>query len=284
MTYQTKNIPIKSPNYWPAKLDGLFIAKNDDIHFWFQNTGEVLCFKWNSNKVVSNNVPCVSLPQNWHVITRNNTTYLCCPYGENMEKHIVFDTTTCMACEDASILSPPYFKDLSQPTFPRCFEFGEYRITQSKECTYICYYRNRFLWNFCAKGYLYTDMYCWKDRLYFGTGGQGGYFYLLDIQTGQVLQAIRTLGTNHFAQNDGKCYVLGNKKNAVLYEISLENASILSETPIKGTATIKSALQLINGEIHCITYKLSNHNVSEAYWNRIVKTEDRLTIKSQDPN
>ena len=152
------------------------------------------------------------------------------------------------------------------------FTFGEYCISRKGSFGYRCTLDRKILWDFQGQGYLYTDICVLKNRAFFGTAGQGGYFYILDLQTGEPLAKIKTGGTASIVTAGNCCYVLSSGKTARLMCVSLADGSILGETVLPGKSNAYSRLDLVDGKIHAITFLYKNRFLQQAVWNCIALT------------
>lgn len=94
------------------------------------------------------------------------------------------------------------------------FVFGDYIISHYGRQGYMCKKNDKLLWKRALKGYLYTDITLVKNNLVFGTAGQGGHFYSLNIDTGEIVFDFNTKGTSEF-------YVVNNS----FYFCSTDNQS-----------------------------------------------------------
>ena len=147
------------------------------------------------------------------------------------------------------------------------FDFGEYRISHKGYFGYQCTRNGIPAWTFKGQGYLYTDIARWNDRLYFGTAGQGGYFYILNLVTGEALTKIKTGGTVFIVRCGGVCYILHNEKHAKLLCIDLTDGSIRNEVALPGQSCKDSMLKEIDGRIHAITFEMKKSFIQHVYWN-----------------
>lgn len=145
-------------------------------------------------------------------------------------------------------------------------KLGEFTILHKGNWGYLCMRENTQLWEFTGRAYLYTDMMRWKNRLFFGTGGQGGYFYVLDINNGSPLASIKTGGTQCIVHVDNLCYILKNEKTAQLLCIDLEDGRTVSQCDLPGIATLESRLTKIDNCIHSITFHVSRSKLKGFTW------------------
>ncbi len=93
------------------------------------------------------------------------------------------------------------------------FIFGDYTISHFGEWGYMCHKNGRLLWKKSLKGYLYTDMILNQGNIVFGTGGQGGHFYSVNIDTGETVFDFNTLGTSKFFEVNNNYYFCSAEKN-----------------------------------------------------------------------
>lgn len=96
----------------------------------------------------------------------------------------------------------------------KIFKFGNLRVkiaenaTRKLECTNI--ETGARLWTFTVIGYLYTDISEYDGIIYFGTAGQGGRFYGLNLLSGEVIHEVNTHGTSSFTWFNNKFYFDGS--------------------------------------------------------------------------
>ena len=150
------------------------------------------------------------------------------------------------------------------------FAFDEYCISHRGHCGYCCTKDGKEIWDFLGKAYLYTEIFRWKNRVFFGTAGYGGYFYVLDIDTGEVLIAVKTGGTASIAQKDNLCYFSSksNKRNtSKILCVDLQDVRIVDEIEVHGEVTPESKLQIIGSQIHAVTFVQRNGRCINAIWN-----------------
>lgn len=116
------------------------------------------------------------------------------------------------------------------------FVFDEYRIAHKGEWGYGCTKNGDVLWKKSLKGYLYTDIIKVGDRIILGTAGQGGHFYSLDINTGELVFDFNTKGTCAFLQaNDSFYFSVIKKKSTDIYRIDYDG-NVLETLEIEGIA------------------------------------------------
>ncbi len=114
------------------------------------------------------------------------------------------------------------------------FVFGEYTISHYGEWGYVCKKNEQLLWKKSLKGYLYTDIVLNQNNIVFGTSGQGGHFYSLNIDTGEIVFDFNTKGTSKFFDINNSyyfCYV--DNKNTQILRIDY-NGNILEKIEVEG--------------------------------------------------
>lgn len=94
------------------------------------------------------------------------------------------------------------------------FVFGEYTISHYGQWGYMCKKKDQLLWKISLKGYLYTDMIRNQSNIVFGTSGQGGHFYSLNIDTGEIVFDFNTKGTSVFYDINNSFYFCSTDKNS----------------------------------------------------------------------
>lgn len=265
-----KQVGIK--NVWPPDCFGLFAKQGKKVAFFFkdgrkllsiseEDTEPKLLYSFGSNE----DYP---LPSQWTFIETTNAAFLLVSddRGINLDNNeFSYDIPIQLQMAYHQHIHPPeYYVEAPQ-------YLSEFTVLHKGNCGYICKRENEKMWEFTGRAYLYTEIVRWKDRLFFGTGGNGGYFYVLDIHTGLPLVSIKTGGTQCFVQVDNLCYILKNEKKAQLLCIDLFDGRIVSQCDLPGTATIDSRITMIDSLIHVITFNLS-HSKSDGFAWSCIKT------------
>jgi outer membrane protein assembly factor BamB len=133
---------------------------------------------------------------------------------EYKEKHTVKHTPHHFECDD--------------------FIFGEYTISHHGEWGYACKKNDQLLWKKSLKGYLYTEIVLNQGNIVFGTSGQGGHFYSLNIDTGEIVFDFNTKGTSKFFDVNNNYYFCStNGKNTQILKIDY-NGNILENIEVEG--------------------------------------------------
>ena len=132
--------------------------------------------------------------------------------------------------------------------------FGDYAIFYDDIYKYTCKKNDSLLWQFKAKGYLYTNIELNNKTLLFGTDGRGGHFYGVDIESGVSRFDFDTGGTNQYCVDNKKVYFLHKKCNSI-YMISLDDFTVDTYPITIGKVTFESSLFVDNNILYITTYK-----------------------------
>ena len=144
-------------------------------------------------------------------------------------------------------------------------------ISHTSQWSMVCKRGEEKLWSFKGYAWRYTNIEKYGDNIYFGTAGQGGYFYLLNLHTGEPLLKLKTGGTvNMYARRDNKLYLLQQEKKAYLVCIDLNDGTILERMEMPGKAMAESAIKLIGNTVHCVTFFHRKEGwYSHCCWHRV---------------
>ena len=148
--------------------------------------------------------------------------------------------------------------------------FGEYQISHQQEWGYSCKKDGIEIWKFSGRGYLYTEIFKRSDQIYFGTAGLGGYFYILNINTGNPILKLRTGGTTVIKQCGDYVYLytdVGRKKSGLAC-VNLSDGKILEDIELPGAASIDSVLEVYENKAYTITFQYKNNAVEHAVHNK----------------
>lgn len=149
------------------------------------------------------------------------------------------------------------------------FLFEDYCISHKGMMGYRCLKNGKKLWDFQGRGYLYTEIYKHENRVYFCTGGSGGFFYALDIESGQQIVSVKTSGTQCVERIHNKCYFLAYDKKTSLICVDIQNGEIVESFDLPGKSTIDCRLQRIGDELHAITFQHKKGQPPYIYWHTI---------------
>ena len=243
---------------WEPNCGGQFIKQENHVAFIFKDDDSLLAFPEKDTlprllyTKTSNEI--LPLPIEWTVVETPDDIFLMVSedQGLNLKNNIFFHDVP----EHIRMEFKKHFRPLAYyVTDPQ--SLGEYTILHKDNWGYICMKEDEKLWEFNGRAYLYTDMMRWKDRLFFGTAGQGGYFYVLDLNTGVPLASIKTGGTRRIVQVDNLCYILRREKRTQLVCVDLSDGRIVSQCDLPGKSSVDSAIAMIDNRIHAITFNYS---------------------------
>lgn len=261
---------IRSDYLWEPECFGLFYKPNHEITFYFKENSNVLALseKDNEPRIIYScfNEVRLSLPQKWAIVEDSNNTFLLFSenQGFNLKKnefsyHVPIQV---QAAYNRFVRPEKYYVE-------EAFDFGKCRIEHKGNCGYVCKTNGIPMWEFRGKAYLYTDIVQWNNRVFFGTAGNSGYFYVLDIESGKNLVSIKTGGTRSFVQLGNLCYILSNEKNAQLLCIDLSSGRTIGHCDLPGTATVNSKIAIVDNLIQTITYDFAGQIPRSAIWSCI---------------
>ncbi len=247
------SMPIPCENPWEPQFNGFFTRHNGNPLFCYQDDGVCAVSRVEGKPHIlrAPRVPGLSLPQNWRLREENDPPLLLltekCAIDLRKLKVVIHDL--------------PLEKKSAYPEW----QLGDCRIRYDAEHILTCTKNGEEVWKFRMRAYLYTPVRQWQDLIYFGTAGNGGYLYILRLETGEVIAAIKTGGTVHIAQEEGFCYVLANTPSARLLKVEMASGSVVEEIPLPGKAYY-SSLRLMDGEVHAITYTYKNGRLAQTVW------------------
>lgn len=265
-----ESIYIESANPWPPEYHGFFCKIKGSIGFIFAERQTVkLLFKGSSSP---DTIYCPSegkklhLPEKWVLVENEKGQFLF------LDSTVAIDMQSMRVMQEfPNSIIEEYNKQLKPNGYyeSQIFQFEEYTVAHKGPWGYICTKNGQKVWSFSGHAYLYTDIMCWKKHLYFGTAGYGGYFYVLDLESGAVLTKIKTGGTAEIVRVDNLCYILSNANNSKLLCIDLCDGTLKDELVLPGKASEHSALRMIENHLHTITFVSDKRNGSlkHAVWN-----------------
>ena len=261
---------IKSSNLWEPEYFGVFYKLNNEITYFFKEYDNVFALseKNNEPRIIYScfNGVRLSLPRKWTIVENNDNVFLL--FSENQgfdlkKNEFSYHIPVQMQSAYNSFVRPEeYYVEAA-------YDLGEYRIEHKGNCGYVCKAKGIPIWEFRGRAYLYTDMVQWNNRVFFGTAGNGGYFYVLDLESGQNLVSIKTGGTRSFVQLGNLCYILSNEKNAKLLSIDLSSGRTICHCDLPGTATTNSKIAIVDNLIQTITYDIAGKRTKSAIWSCI---------------
>ena len=234
-----ESVTIQHENPWEPELDGLFLDRNGGVKFCFMEGWSVVAQSEDGSKEV------------WYTA----------PEGGRLE--LPYQWTG--AAKGVSPMLRTWW-----PSDTEIYYFEDYTISHTSQWSYVCKKAKETVWKFKGYAWRYTTIERFGDNIYFGTAGQGGYFYLLNLHTGEALLKLKTGGTvNIYARRENRLYLLQQEKKAYLVCIDLNDGTILERLELPGKAHQDSAIRLIGDTIHCVTFIYKGGPVKEALWNRV---------------
>ena len=246
----SKPIPCRNP--WEPELQGIFARHaGEPAFFWLERGGICAMLPAAEGAAVHRLSPVAGLPlpRHWRLL----------------EESALLQLTGSHALDLNTLQLIPH--DLSIPrreAYPS-FTLGDYRIDYNAGHTLTCTRSGETVWTFRIQAYLYTPVLPWQDMILFGTSGNGGHFYLLRLETGEVVADIRTGGTEYIAQEDGFCYILANAPMAHLLQVEIATGRTAGKLSLPGKG-LNSSLLLMDGKIHTVTYQYKSGRLTGAVW------------------
>ncbi len=126
-------------------------------------------------------------------------------------------------CENGFSLLPDELSPQKKKIFndSKEYVFGNLKIAIPKNATRklqcVNTQTNQVLWTFRFVGYLYTEIKELNGIVYFGTAGQGGHFYGLDIKSGLLVHDVNTHGTTVFSIYENKILLPSQYGDLLMY-------------------------------------------------------------------
>lgn len=268
-------------NPWPPEYRGMFFQKGSQTLFYFMDCCRLIrmtCTEHGKPEVL-----CVSkalpLSSDWEVISQEEASYLMCgekiclhmqenrilptvPDGfvEQYRKqqgnpyHLVDDSLQFVEQHRKQQGNPYHLVDDS-------FQFGEYRISHKGQWGYSCHKNEVHLWDFSGRAYLYTDIFRYENHLYFGTAGQGGYFYILNLEDGKPILALKTGGTVTFVRRDSHVFLTVGGKQSQLVEVDLRSGQICNAVDLPEKVSHDSPLTVYGDKAYTVSFKFYRNGV-----------------------
>ena len=208
-----------------------------------------------------------SKPENWLFVDNSHLLMV--------SQDLCFDLLSKVAVDR---ILPEYAHEYQHKVIDRAmhleydgFTFGDYEISRKGVRGYTCKLHGKLLWKLTVYGYLYTDFFLKDGRILFGTDGQGGHFYIVDLKSGELVCDINTHGTNCFAIKDDKVYVLKRGKESAVLEISINDGIVRDSIRIGGCATMESPLVLSQDRLYYVSFLFRDRHVADEvipgrYW------------------
>jgi len=263
---------IKMEAMWEPELSGVFSKSDEGVTFFFHGSGSILALPSDRREAsMIHTFPPneeYKLPGKWIVVNDESSSFLF-PSG-----NCAIEMNSCTVLDQIPEHVYLAYKKQLRPLYyyeEADFVYNEYTISHKGFCGYICKKNGIQQWYFRGQAYLYTEIYFWENRIIFGTSGNGGYLYILDLNTGKPVAAVKTGGTENFILRDNRCFVLSNEKTAQLLCLDLADGSVISKCNLPGKATSNSRLALIDEVFHAITfyYRKPYDPLDHAIWSAV---------------
>ena len=259
----SRELPCTNP--WEPEFRGVFSYKDNEVTFYY-NSGHAIwsvCIQ-NEKSTVLSYKPVdvnVALPTNWRIIEAPHARYLLCSeeIAINLDGGFFLDTVS----ED---LRKVYRKQFHSPYhfIEDSFAIGDYTISHKGEWGYTCEKDGVKIWDFSGRAYLYTDILQWNNRVYFGTAGQGGYFYILDLESGQPILSLRTGGTVDIKRRGAYCYLYAGKQKPQVVCVDLASGKVCDSADLPGKLSGYDVLGFHDDKLYTITFQYKEGRVSKA--------------------
>lgn len=233
------SVVIRHENPWEPDLDGLFLERDGTVKFVYKENQSVVAQTLAGTREI------------W--------------YTAPEEKMLPLPYRWTGAAKGAAPMERLGFASDSE-----VFYFADKTISHTSGWSIACRRGGERLWSFKGYAWRYTNIERYGDNIYFGTAGQGGYFYLLDLNTGEPLLKLKTGGTvNMYARRDNLLYLLQQEKKACLVCVDLSDGAVLERLELPGKAQQHSAVALIGDTVHAVTFTYKGGPVKDALWNRV---------------
>ncbi len=242
-------------NIWTAELNGIFAIKTDTVTFFFEHDGDFVEVILDKNGVLLSDtvypLDVETLPRDWLLTKIDGHEYMVFDEenGFDIEKRsLIFRASEKFSAVYAS------YEENKISLEEDVFTFDDYVISHKGEWGYHCHKDGKRIWSVSLKAYLYTEMMRYGDTIVFGTSGQGGHFYGLDLHTGAVLFDINTKGTERYCYANGYFYVLSCGKKGKLLKVDL-TGNIVEEMAFQNEINTDCAISLLGDTIYLLSVK-----------------------------
>ncbi len=245
-----------------AGSSGIFIPEKAGVAFYYQVIRKLYKLICTESSKVELVLESKFLPAavDWETISQDNESYLMC--GENICIHL--DESRILSSVPKELMEQ-YRKQQGNPYHltDDTFQFGEYLISHKGQWGYSCHKNGMHLWDFSGRAYLYTDIFRYENNLYFGTAGQGGYFYILNIEEGKPILALKTGGTSTFFCKDSHVFLTVGGKKSQLVEVDLRSGRVCDAVDLPEKVANKSPLTVYGDKAYAVTFKFHRNGVIE---------------------
>lgn len=265
-------------NPWEPEYSGVFHERNGQLHFFFKGREGLSVIAEADAKATTVYSGKVSLPGQWILAASPAGDFLFYQeqiFPQGLLQQRVLDLCTLQVTENVPEEAVRSYQAQVKPLYhyeEASFSSGAYCIAHKGSWGYECFRNGEPIWQFNGYAWLYTDVFFYKDRVFFGTSGQGGYFYVLDLQTGKALTKLKTGGTKHIIREGEYCYVLQNGKQCSLICVDLTDGRIRQAVQLPGAAGPSAILQRTGERLQAITFEKKNDRMRNACWTCLALT------------
>jgi hypothetical protein len=137
--------------------------------------------------------------------------------------------------------------------------FGEYTVINNiGQWGYTCYKNGERIWKKSLWAYLYTEIERYGNTLVLGTNGQGGHFYGLDIETGEIRFDFNTKGTARYFVYGEDFVFLSHEKNGRTRILKIsQSGEVLDSIEIAGySSEYDRPTEIIGDKFYIMTFKV----------------------------
>ena len=257
---------IDSIDPWEPDFYGVFFDRDGETVFYYMDGMSIASITMEEldSKVIWT---CprggqLTLPCKWTIFTEKEKVYLmtASDRGVDLDQRTMVRGLSAQARihYESTIPSEKHFEGYK-------IHFADHTISQRGNWGYTCEKNGHEIWSFAGRAYQYTDIFMRNGRIYWGTAGMGGYFYVFDLETGDPVISVKTGGTRNFVQMDDLCFV-AQKDPSKLLCIDLMRGEIVSECALPGRVTVNSRIAMIGRDIHVITFEYRKDKLLHAIW------------------
>lgn len=260
--------PIKLNNMWEPDMFGLFSRSDNGVIFLCKCGSTLYAFVEGQSQpdflLSFSGSMRLPLPRNWVQAESSGSSFLLLSntMGVNLaSKQLFFPLSDDLHSEYIKKYIPS--KHFDEDSF--CFD--DYCISHKGMSGYKCEKQGNTIWTFQGRAYLHTEIEQYHDHIFFGTAGSGGYFYVLDVNTGKTVASIKTGGTRCIERVDNRCYFLQRAGKTSVLCVDLQNGQIIDQIVLPGKASDYSRLCIVDNRLHSITFQSRDGRLSHAFWN-----------------
>lgn len=284
-----RDLPCEHGGFY-CDLLGFFFRKADQCFYLYQERNVVAVLEKNAEQPMlipfdfpvrsryssqdDDNNGLHTTPEEWLLFEDHNPPYLM------LNSTSGIDLLHMKSCKTLPPAATEFYRHQKRTPAPGSvlLQTADYVVRAKGERGYVCERNGVKQWTFSSPAYLYTPMVCYQDSLLFGTAGNGGHFYVLSIKTGEKIAEIKTGGTVAFIQQNNLCYFLTNDPNAKLVCLDVLTGKIVDEVSLGGENTY-SPLQLIENQLHTVTFYFKNKILEKAVWHCVTLSDNGSILK-----